>query len=449
MSEMPRIISFEEFEAETLPIIRPPFRSRFGAVPWSDRHAPRSTKHEWLVKNVITRGEQGMLLGASQSGKSFLAVDLGMAVARGTPWFGNKTRQGLVIYQAGESAKGVRDKRLPAYERHHALERDVALPFVLLTLPIDLYGSDTDCEALIQECKHWMGVYPQFGLELLIIDTFSAATPGADENGSKDVSGIRRRCKRLELALGCTVLLVHHKNAAGTKARGHTSMFADVENVLDVSLVETHHAKNQPGVPMKDANGRKVREAVVAKLKDGEDGKSFRFVLPSVKLGVDEDGDDITSCVIAAPDMGALEEVPDRERPAAAKRIPTQAYSYLIALRDALEQDGEAPPAELRLPSSTRVVAKDKVGALFAARSFAEGEDPERRNAAIRQARKRAGEQLLERHLIGSHDPYLWLTPAGEKIAVKRRPQQDQDASRDKGNVTQSDQSVTDEGPEW
>lgn len=69
---------------------------------------PRATKHEWLVKNVLTRGEQAMLVGASQSGKSFLAIDLAFAIARGVPWFGNKTRKGLVVYQAGESAKGVR-----------------------------------------------------------------------------------------------------------------------------------------------------------------------------------------------------------------------------------------------------------------------------------------------------------------------------------------------------
>jgi hypothetical protein len=447
MSEMPRIISFEEFEAETLPIIRPPFRSRFGAVPWPERHTPRASKHEWLVKNVITRGEQAMLVGASQSGKSFLAIDLAMSIARGTPWFGNKTRQGLVIYQAGESAKGVRDKRIPAYERHHGLWNDTDLPFVLLTLPIDLFRSDDDCEALIAECRHWQEVYPAFQLELLTIDTFSAATPGADENGSRDVSGIRRRCKRLELELGCTVLLVHHKNAAGTKARGHTSMFADVENVLDVSLVETEHGKNS--VPLKDANGRKVREAVVAKLKDGEDGKRFRFVLPAVKLGVDEDGDDITSCIIQEPDMGMLAQDADRERPQAAKRLSTQIYNYLIALRDALAEHGEMPPPELRLPSSVRVVGKDRVAALFASRSFAEGDDPEKRNNAIRQARKRAGEDLLAKKLIGSHDPYLWLTPAGERISAPKGRSPDREQAREADPVTQDGENVTEQDPRW
>lgn len=437
------ILSLAEFEAESWPIIRPPFASKFGALPWSERHKPQTTQHEWLIKNVLTRGEQAMLVGASQSGKSFLAIDLALAIARGEPWFGNRTRKGLVVYQAGESAKGVRDKRIPAYERHHGLWNDVSLPFVLLTLPIDLYGSDTDVDALIAECQHWQGVYPDVQLELLVIDTFSAATPGADENGSKDVSGIRRRCKKLELSLGCTVLLVHHKNAAGTKARGHTSMFADVENVLDVALVE--HVEGKTHIPLKDADGRKVRQVTVAKLKDGEDGKSWRFVLPSVKLGIDEDGDDITSCVIADPDMGQVERDPPGERQAGGKKLSVQLYNYLISVRDALDESGEPAPAGLQLPEGARVVRKAFVSDLFAKRAFDEADDPEKKKAAMRQARKRCGEALLAKRLIGSYDPYLWLTGSGERACGRRK----RDTSSAESVTERAAANVTPEEPEW
>lgn len=447
MSALPVIQSFEEFEAETLAIIRPPYRSRFGAIPWSERNAPRTSKHEWLIKNVLTRGEQGMLVGASQSGKSFLAIDIAFAVATGESWFGNKTRQGLVVYQAGESAKGVRDKRIPALERHRGLTGRNDIPFVLLTLPIDLYGSDTDCDALILECQHWQEVYPTFPLELLVIDTFSAATPGADENGSKDVSGIRRRCKKLELALGCTVLLVHHKNAAGNKPRGHTSMFADVENVLDVALVEAHHEKGKPAIPLKDANGRKVREAVVAKLKDGEDGKSFRFVLPQVLLGRDEDGDDISSCVVAVPDMGMLSAAGE-QRPHEGKKLAHRTYIYLCAVRDSLAEFGESPPADVRLPSSERVVRKERVSELFASRWFGEAENPEKKAAALRQAHKVCGESLFTMGLIGTHDPYLWLTPRGER-AAKAKVKREEPATRQEEPVTQDGDLVTGDDVPW
>jgi hypothetical protein len=444
MNAIPSIKSFEQFERETTALIQP-FKSRFGAIPWHERHAPRASKHEWLVKNVITRGEQAMLVGASQSGKSFLAIDIGMAVARGTPWFGNKTRKGLVIYQAGESAKGVRDKRIPAYEEHHGLKGDNSLPFVLLTLPIDLYASDEDCDALIAECRYWEEQYPDFKLELLVIDTFSAATPGADENGSKDVSSIRRRCKKLELALGCTVLLVHHKNAAGTKARGHTSMFADVENVLDVSLVEVEAGKSGKNpIVAKDANGRKIREAVVTKLKDGDADKRFRFVLPQVKIGADEDGDELTSCVVDLPDEGALAGI-ERDKPQDAKKLSDRVYNYFICVQEAIQEHGEAPPDGIKLPGGIRVVHKDKVRDAFAKKWMGEEPEGEKRDAALRQARKFCGEKLVALGLIGISNPWVWLT--GKELRGGKKGQSPQ--PEEHTPVTQWNPDVTEDEVPW
>ncbi|MGF3022670.1 AAA family ATPase [Methylobacterium aquaticum] len=400
---------FADFERETLARATGPYRTQFGAVPYHARHQKHGNAHEWLIKGVMTRGEQAMLVGASQTGKSFLAYDISMAIARGVPWMGHKTRRGLVIYHAGESAKGVRDKRQPAYDRAHGLENDLDHPFVLLTLPLDLYSSDEDTLKLIAECRHWMEQYPDFGFELLVIDTFAAATPGADENAGKDVGAIRRRCKRIEQELGCAVLLVHHKNASGTKARGHTSMFADVENVLDVSLVMTGPEKT--AVPLKDINGRKVREAVVTKLKDGEDGTKFRFVLEGVQLGVDEDGDDVTSCVIRPPDMGDVEPSPD-EKAAPDARLPRRQYIMLKAIEDALKAHGQMPaPDGVPVPNNVPVVEWRIVRDLFSARWFEDDQpDEEKRKAALRRAWKDAGEGLYSRGYIRKHETWIWRT---------------------------------------
>lgn len=398
-----------DFERDTLERAKGPFRTQFGAVPYRDRHQPHGRVHEWLIKGVMTRGEQAMLVGASQTGKSFLAYDISMAIARGVPWMGHKTRRGLVIYHAGESARGVRDKRQPAYDHVNGLREDHDQPFVLLTLPLDLYSSDEDTTKLIAECKHWQAEYPTFPFELLVIDTFAAATPGADENAGKDVGAIRRRCKRIEQELGCAVLLVHHKNASGTKARGHTSMFADVENVLDISLVMTGPEKT--AVPLKDVNGRKVREAVVTKLKDGEDGKTFRFVLESVRLGTDEEGDPITSCVVTRPDMGEVEQDEPAEKAAAGARLPKRVYIFLKAITEALASHGIMPaPEGVPVPNNIQVVDFKHVRERFVPQWFGDEGDPKKRSAAIRQAIKECGEKLIAQGYIGRHESWIWRT---------------------------------------
>src|SRR5690606_37475115 len=112
---------------------------------WQDVDAP-GAQYEYLIKGVLTQNEISMLLGESQSGKSFLAIDIDMAVARGVPWFGHRVVRGGVVYQAGESATGVRRKRLPAYRIGNEIT-DQRLPFVLLQGPLDLYSGEDPTEA--------------------------------------------------------------------------------------------------------------------------------------------------------------------------------------------------------------------------------------------------------------------------------------------------------------
>ena len=43
-----------------------------------------------------------MMYGAPGTGKSFLAIDMALSVANGLPWHGYETKQGAVLYIAGE-----------------------------------------------------------------------------------------------------------------------------------------------------------------------------------------------------------------------------------------------------------------------------------------------------------------------------------------------------------
>lgn len=365
-----------------------PFTSRFGAVPWRDLDLP-GAQHEWLIKGLLARGEIGMLAGPMQSGKSFLAIDLAMCVARGIDWMGRRVLRGGVVYQAGESARGVRRKRLPAYRLHHGLTAADELPFVLLQSPVDLYASDDPTEALIAECRHWAGTFG-FPLELLVIDTWSAATPGANENASEDVSRVLARCARIARELNCAILLVHHMNAGGDKPRGHTSIPANLDAVVTVKKADA-----------KDERGREIREARIAKAKDGEDGLTWQFVLPAVELGRDEDGDPITSCVV---------QPVEAQRPDASggrrKRLSDKAAIFLRAIREEVGERGEAPPAVLQLPYGVLVTRYDHVRDRFRRLQFYEADTAA---STIRSDISRAGSELLRAHVIGRNDPYIWI----------------------------------------
>jgi hypothetical protein len=375
------------------------YKPRLKLSLWSDLEKT-AEPHEWLIKNLLTRGELAMLAGASQAGKTFLTLDLSMAIARGTEFLGHRVRRGGVVYQAGEGVRGLRSKRLPAYRTHYDLRAEDNLPFALIGSPIDIYSSDDDVGALISDARyaasHW-----SVPLELVIIDTWAAATPGANENASEDVSRALRRCERIRQDLGCTVLLVHHMNADGTKARGHTSLGANVDSVIINRLLPDAH----------DAKARNVRELEVFKLKDGEAGRRTKFVLQRVELGTDEDGDAITSCIVAPPE----DFNEDGGGNGKAIRLLPREQELLRAIEWCLAEYGVAAKdvGGLKIASSARVVKHGYVKQRFMEKTFEvdpDEADAAKLNNAVDQAIKRAGQKLVQLGLIDREGKFYWRT---------------------------------------
>jgi GTPase SAR1 family protein len=377
-----------------------PFQSSFHAVTWSGMDDP-GPEHEWLVKNTLTRKELSMVAGESKAGKSFLVLDLALSVAQGIQWFGRRTMQGGVIYQAGEGATGIK-KRIRAYREEYNLTTKDDLPFVLLPSRVDLYNSDDHTEALIDEINQWKKRF-KVPLELIVIDTWATATPGANENDGKDVSIVLDRCAKINKATDAAVLLVHHMNSGGAKVRGHTSILANLENVLIVKQVEDHH----------DENNRQIREAVLDKNKDGEGGQSFRFVLKGVRIGTDEDGDAVTSCVVKMPD-GAASDAQPVERP----NVTNSEATLLRAIEKALDESGSAPPSNSGLPSGAESVIELKlVATAYDTLTFdslgTENETDDERAKRMQNRRKvmsRCCESLMRKGIIGRSDPWIWLS---------------------------------------
>lgn len=417
------------------------YKSRFGAVTWEHLDDAGPT-HEDLIKGVLTRGELSLLLGESQSGKSFVAIDISMCVARGIPWNNKKVRGGAVIYQAGESAVGVRRLRLPAYRQHYNVAQE-RLPFVLLQNPLDLYKSDEDTDALIEECLHWARRAP-VPLELIVIDTFNKATPGANENDGKDMGTVLARCDRIRRQTGAHVMLVHHLNAGGTKARGHTSLYANVENVLLCHIKPDSH----------DADGRKLREVVLAKQKDGEDGATFPFVLAGISIGVDADNDPKMGAIVVPPAGVAGAPLPND-----GAVVNGPAASVLKVIYDVLAKEGIFAPVEMNLPSGTYVVTRRQIAdELVKVRLLRDEEEDispddeaaiERRANSRRVAWSRAKNLLFTKGIIGLNGDHVWLIgrpvkgfPAPPGSRPKRRPRMVADKD---GGAPFAPDEVTDE----
>lgn len=236
---------------------------------------------EWMIKGVMPSRGVGVVFGSSTVGKSFLMVALAAAIAEGREWFGSRVKQAPVVYACLEGQHGFK-RRVQAWEAYHT--RRYPNGVVFSPDPIDL-RNEQDATALIGLAKAEAGPGA-----VVIIDTLNRAAPGMEENGSKDYGLILASAGRIEQSVEGFVCFVGHPGKDASKGlRGHYSMFAGLDMVLEVEEV----------------NRAKLSFAWIArKVKDGQDGFKRHFRREVVELFEDADGDLVSSCVIVPdPEM--------------------------------------------------------------------------------------------------------------------------------------------------
>lgn len=231
----------------------------------------------WIIKGILPKVELAMIYGPSGSGKTFIVLDWAISIARGVSWCGRKVRQGKVVYIAAEGAGGLKN-RIKAHAKHHNIDLN-SLPLDIIAATPNLLGED-DVKELVKDIGE---------ASLVIIDTLAQTSAGGDENSSEDMGKILLRGKKLHELTGATILFVHHMGKDAAKGpRGWSGILAAVDVAVEIKRCQ-------------DASG--LRVARIAKLKDGEDGIELGFRLHTVKLGEDEDGDEINSCIVEFTDV--------------------------------------------------------------------------------------------------------------------------------------------------
>ena len=227
---------------------------------------------EWIVKHVIPRATLAVIFGDSGSGKTFFALDIGLAIATGGDWRSHKVKQSRVGYIAAEDATGV-GQRVRAYFR----EREATpggIPFFPMDAAPDFLKKE-DVKGILK------AINAVGGLDVIFVDTWAQVTAGANENSGEDMGTALAYCRSLHHATGALIVLIHHSGKDASKgARGWSGLRAAADCQIEVT------------------RDNDDRVATIDKLKGWADGAQFGFKLKPVMLGVDDDGDDITSCVL-------------------------------------------------------------------------------------------------------------------------------------------------------
>lgn len=168
----------------------------------------------WLVEGVIPDHGTCALAAREKTGKTFMAIDLGLHVATGKKWNGRETRQSHVLYIAAEYSEGVR-RRVAAWCKHH--NEEVPNTFTVLRKNLDITAED-DAKMLLEYCR-------DNDVKFVIIDTLTRAMKGKDFNDAKECVAFTETLSDLSDAIGGTVLGIGH-TAKGK--RDEVTMFGSV-----------------------------------------------------------------------------------------------------------------------------------------------------------------------------------------------------------------------------
>lgn len=240
----------------------------------------------WQIKRILPSKDVVAIYGPPGAGKSFMALDMAVHIASGQDWMGYRTKQATVVYVVLEAANGF-SGRLKAWEMHHGKE----LPddFHVVAHSPFAFSSPKDINDLIESIGATVG--KEHGGLVVFIDTLARAMGTYEENDNGDMGRVIQASDAISRALGCTVGLVAHPGKDHTKGlRGGSALLGGLDTVIQLT---------------KDDDG--LRTWVIEKQKEGEDGLTGCFRLHVVKIGEDEDGDEITSATVIKDD-GAVSE---------------------------------------------------------------------------------------------------------------------------------------------
>lgn len=231
---------------------------------------------EPLVEDVLDVGAMSVMYGASNSGKTFVGLDMGFHIAAALPWQGRRVSPGLVVHLVLEGGRGFH-KRLAALRKQYAdAIAGRRVPFLVVPCPIDMRTTGADVRALV---KLIQSIAAEYGVpvRLVVIDTLSRALAGGEENGSQDMGAFVTNADALRNGLDCHVMTIHHSGKDAAKgARGHSLLRAATDTEIEIADNEIRTTKQ----------------------RDMESIPPIRFALVGVEIGKLEDGRRVDSCTV-------------------------------------------------------------------------------------------------------------------------------------------------------
>jgi hypothetical protein len=246
----------------------------------------------WLVQGLITEGGIGVIATEPKSAKTWAATEIALAVATGTPAFGEfpTQRKRVAYFYAEDLAPQVRNRI-----RAMAKGRDLP-PSAMDYLHVQPRGRNLDLTKtqdlalLVASCRRIGNV------GLLVLDPLRDLHTG-EEDKSDSMSVVMRHMRIVATLIGCTVLFVHHsaksgadtaKRRQGQRMRGSSAIHGSVDSGVYLSNLTgdgVHTFTNEVTSEVKGAKSA-GHFSLSLEIDDGPDGTAIKATWKVSREGV-------------------------------------------------------------------------------------------------------------------------------------------------------------------
>ena len=184
-----------------------------------------------VINGILRKGHKMIISGASKSGKSFLLIELGLAVALGKPWIGYRCEKGKVLYINLEVDSASFLHRVRAVHEAHGVKN--VKGFHVWNLRGEHAEVKSLTPRLIRRAK-------TAGYSLIIIDPIYKINEG-DENSASEMGRFFNQLDYICKELNAAIVLCHHhsKGSQGGKfsidrSSGSGVFARDPDAILDL-----------------------------------------------------------------------------------------------------------------------------------------------------------------------------------------------------------------------
>ena len=163
-----------------------------------------------LIDGILRRGHTMLVTARSKAGKTFLMLQLGVAVATGTSWLGRQCQQGRVLFVNPEVDPPSAENRL------HDVAEAVAANLETVCANVDFWHLRGHAQGIEDTARALFSRVRRGEYALIILDSVYELYSG-DENSAEDARRFFHGIDRISKQLGCAVAMTHH-HAKGIRA---------------------------------------------------------------------------------------------------------------------------------------------------------------------------------------------------------------------------------------